>query len=81
MKVYVLIISDCEMRPRCDIITTAVFAKHEDALKAMEDEISDMIDAEQIEDSEVERFKAHDYAVATDGRFVWKIEERNFVPC
>lgn len=81
MKVYVLIISDCEMRPRCDIITTAVFAKHEDALKAMENEIAGMIDAEQIEDLEVERFEAHDYAISTDGRFVWKIEERNFVPC
>ena len=81
MKVFVLIISDRDMRPRCDIITTAVFAKREDALKAMEDDIASMIETEQVEYSEIERCEDQDYAVSVDGRFTWKIEERNFIPC
>ena len=76
MKVYVLIISDRDMRPRSDIITTAVFAKREDAVAAMKNDIDNMIEAEQVADAEIERDDDIDYATSTDGRFVWKIEER-----
>ena len=76
MKVYVLIISNSDMRPRSDIMTTAVFAKREDALATMERDIEGAIENEQISDSEVERNSELDYAASADGRFVWKIEER-----
>ena len=81
MKVFVLIISDHNMRPRCDIMTTAVFAKHEEAFKAMEADIASMVESEQVEESEIERYVDQNFAVSADGRFAWKIEERNFIPC
>ena len=76
MKVYVLIISDHEMRPRCDITTTAVFAKREDALAAMEHDIANAIENELIIESEIERYPDIDFAVSTDERFMWKVEQR-----
>jgi hypothetical protein len=76
MKVYVLIISDCEMRPRYDITTTAVFAKREDALAAMEHDIANAIENELIVESEIERYPDVDFAVSTDERFMWKVEQR-----
>ena len=76
MKIYVLIISDSDMRPRSDILTTAVFTKREDALAAMERDIEGVIENERLSDSEVERNPELDYVASADGRFVWKIEER-----
>lgn len=57
-------------------MTTAVFAKHEDALAAMERDIEGAIENEWLSDSEIERNSELDYAASADGRFVWKIEER-----
>lgn len=76
MKVYILIISDSDIRPRNDVMTTAVFAKREDALAAMERDIEGAIENEWLSDSEIERNSELDYAASADGRFVWKIEER-----
>ena len=76
MKVYVLIISDRDMRPRCDVTTTAVFAKREDALDAMEHDIANAIENELIIESEIERYPDIDFAVSTDERFMWKVEQR-----
>ena len=50
------------MRPRCDITTTAVFAKREDALAAMEHNIVDAIENELIIESEIERYPDIDFA-------------------
>ena len=76
MQVYVLVISDRDMRPKCDITTTAVFAKREDALAAMEHDIMCAIESELIIESEIERYPDIDFAVSTDGRLMWKVEKR-----
>ena len=76
MSVFVLVISDRDMRPRCDITTTAVFAKREDALAAMEHDIANAIESELIIESEIERYPDIDFAVSTDERFMWKVEQR-----
>ena len=76
MKVYVLIMSDHDMRPQSNVMTTAVFAKREDALAAMEQEIESSIENEQVSEAEIERDSEYDYAVSSDGRFSWKVEER-----
>lgn len=76
MKVYVLIMSDHDMRPQSNVMTTEVFAKREDALTAMEQEIESAIENEQVSEAEIERDSEYDYAVSSDGRFSWKVEER-----
>ena len=76
MNVFVLAFSDYDMRPRCDITTTAVFAKREDALAAMEHDIVNAIENDLIIESEIERYPDIDFAVSTDGRFMWKVEQR-----
>ena len=76
MSVFVLIISDRDMRPRCDMTTTAVFAKREDALAAMEHDIVSTIENKLIIESEIERHPDINFAVSTDGRFMWKVEQR-----
>ena len=74
MKVFVLIIGDREMRPRSDIATTAVFASHEAALNAMNRDISNAVRNGDVAEEGIER--CGDYAASADGRFSWKIEER-----
>lgn len=74
MKVFVLIISDREMRPRSDIATTAVFSSHEAAADVMNRDISNAIDNGDVAEEDVVR--CHDYVASVDGRFFWKIEER-----
>ena len=76
MKVYVLIMSDRDMRPRSDVMTTAVFARREDALAAMEQEIGSAMENDQVRDAEIERISGSDYVVSADERFSWKVEER-----
>lgn len=76
MRVFVLVISDRDIRPRCDITTTAVFAKREDALAAMERDIVSAIENWLIIESEVERHPDIDFAISTDGRLMWKVEQR-----
>lgn len=76
MSVFVLVISDRDMRPRCDITTTVVFSKREDALAAMEHDIANAIENELIIESEIERYPDIDFAVSTDERFMWKVEQR-----
>ena len=71
MKIYVLIMSDRDMRPRRDIVTTAVFANYDSAKEAMENDISEAM----VEDAEIERC-GDDYAISADLRYLWKIEER-----
>ena len=74
MKVFVLIMSDREMRPRSDIVTTVIFFSHEAALSAMNRDISTAMENGDVERDGIERFP--DYAASSDGRFFWKIEER-----
>ena len=76
MKVFVLIMSDRDMRPLSDVTTTAVFATREAAFEAMENDIESAIENEQISESEVERYPESGFAVSRDKRFIWKIEER-----
>ena len=76
MKVFVLIISDRDMRPRSDMMTASVFANRDDALAAMEEDIASAKENEQISDGEIERHAETDYAASVDGRFAWKVEER-----
>ena len=80
MKVFVLIMSDRDMRPLSDMTTTAVFLEREDALAAMENDIKCAIENEQISDAEVERYPKSGFAVSLDKRFMWKIEERIICP-
>lgn len=75
MKVFVLTISDRDMRPRCDMTTTVVFAKREDVLTAMEHDIVCAIENQLVSESEIERHPEMGYAVSTNNRFMWKIEE------
>ena len=74
MKVFVLIISDREMRPRSDITTTAVFSSNEAALNVMNLDISNKIDNGDVAEENIER--CLDFVASADGRFFWKIEER-----
>jgi len=76
MNVCVLTMSDHDMRPRSDVMTTVVFAKREDALAAMKQDIESALESEQISEAEIERDSESDYVVSTDGRFSWKVEER-----
>ena len=45
MKVFVLIMSDRDMRPLSDVTTTAVFATREAAFEAMENDIEGAVRA------------------------------------
>ena len=74
MKVFVLIISDRETRPRNDIATTAAFSSHEAAVDVMNRDISNAIDNGDV--AEVDIVRCQDYVASVDGRFFWKIEER-----
>lgn len=65
------------MRPRNEKITTALFAKREDVLAAMEQDIASVIGNGLAKADEIERFTEKNYAASVDGRFTWKIEERN----
>ena len=76
MRVYVLIMIDRDMRPRNDMIATEVFSERKDALAAMEQEIANAIENGQTCDCEIERSSHADYAVSSDCRFIWKVEER-----
>ena len=71
MKIFILIMSDGDMRPRRDIVTTAAFTRYEDAKAAMESDISEAM----VDDAEIERC-GEDYAVSVNGRFLWKIETK-----
>lgn len=44
MKVYVLVMADRDMRPRSDVLTTAVFSSREAAISAVEHNINDAIE-------------------------------------
>lgn len=76
MKIYILIMSDREMRPRSDVMTTAVFPSRDEAIAAMEQDIANAIENEQVSEGAIERCPDVDYAASVDGRFAWKVEER-----
>lgn len=75
-KVYVLIMSDAEMRPRADIVTSAVFPSRESAMAALEQDISSTVENEQVTEGDLERSMEHGFVLSKDGRFFWKVEER-----
>ena len=77
MNVFVLIFYDRDMRPRSDQFTTAVFSTREAAEAAMEDDISTTIENGQIEGTDMFYCPDCGYAESGDGRFIWKIEEKN----
>lgn len=81
MKVYVLVMADRDMRPRSDVLTTAVFSSREAAISAMEHDINDAIENGQAQECEIERNSGLDYAASFDGRFSWKIEVRTVCGC
>ncbi len=75
-KVYVLIMSDVDMRPRADIATSAVFASRESAVAALEQDVASAIENEQVEEDDIERCIVQGFVSSKDGRLTWKIEER-----
>ncbi len=73
MNVYVLVMTDREMRPRMDITTTEVFASLEAALAAMERDIAN-VSVDDIDN--LTRSPEHCFAASRDFRFTWKVEIR-----
>ena len=76
MKVFVLIMTDQDMRPRSDETTTAVFLTREAALEAMECDIETAIENEQVAEQDIERHPERGYVCTADGRLSWKIESK-----
>ena len=77
MTIYVLIITDRDMRPASDATTVALFATRRAAEKAMTQDIDGAIENEQISAEDVSGLPKDGYACSADGRFSWKIERQS----